>query len=108
MTDDLLRTDIKAFLQAHALGRARAVPRQRLLAHLRDLGHSVNDRKLRRIYADMPQVGHSCTTPKGAFWIVTDEDRKAATKQLHAPAMKILVREKLIREAGPSVQGELF
>ena len=105
MSDSLLRSDILAFLQAHAQGHARAVPRHRLMSYLKANGHSVTDRAMRRAYADIDSLG-SCA--KGLFWIVTAEDRRVAGKQLHGRAMSELVREKRIRDAGACGQINLF
>jgi hypothetical protein len=108
MSESLLVVDISSWLQAHARGRQNAKPRDLLIEHLRSLGHTVTDRKMREIYAGMKDVGHSCSSPKGLYWIVTADDRQATTNQLHGRAMASLVREKEIRDAAPQGQGNLF
>jgi len=105
MSESLLIADIRSFLIAHAYGSAKATPRRHLLYHLRIQGHSICDRRMRAMLSAMPDIG-SCL--KGIFFIVTAEDRKAATKQLHSASMSSLVREKRIRDAGEVGQGNLF
>jgi len=105
MSESLLVSDIRTWLIAHAYGSAKATPRRHLLYHLRVQGHTLDDRKMRKTYEDMEQVG-SCG--KGIFWIVTAEDRRIAGKQLHGRAMSELVREKRIKDAGQVGQGNLF
>ena len=109
MSESLLRSDILAFLHAHASGAAHATPRRRLLTHLAVKGqlpmNSTGDRKMRKTYEHMDEVG-SCL--KGVFLIVTAEDRRIAGKQLHGRAMSELVREKRIRDAGVCGQILLF
>jgi hypothetical protein len=102
---DLLHSDILSFLQAHAQGHARAVPRHRLMSYLKANGHAVTDRAMRRAYADIDSLG-SCA--KGLFWIRDAEDRRIAGKQLHGRAMSELVREKRIKDAAPAGQISLF
>jgi hypothetical protein len=108
MSESLLVEDISSWLRTHARGRENAKPRDLLHAHLHQLGHTVTDRKMREIYAGIKDVGHSCASPKGLYWIVTASDRQATTSQLHGRAMASLVREKEIRDAAPQGQGELF
>jgi len=105
MTTSLLHSDIRSYLIAHAYGSAKATPRRHLLYHLRVQGHTLDDRKMRKTYEDMEQVG-SCGA--GLFWIVTAEDRRIAQGQLHSPSMSMLVREKRIKDAGQVGQGNLF
>ena len=102
---DLLRSDISSWLIAHAYGSAKATPRRHLLHRLRTQGHSLDDRRMRKAYEHMGEVG-SCS--KGIFWIVTREDRDIAQRTLHSPSMAMHVREKNIRDAGACAQGELF
>jgi len=105
VSDQLLRDDILAFLHANARGSAHATPRRNLLMYLNINGHSICDRRMRATYEAMPEVG-SCL--RGIFLIVTAEDRKAATKQLHSASMAMLGHEKKIREAGEQGQISLF
>ena len=105
MSESLLVADIRSYLIDHAYGSARATPRRHLLHHLHMQGHSIDDRAMRKAYETMDKVG-SCS--KGIFFIVTAEDRKIATGQLHSHAMAELVREKEIRDAAPQGQGSLF
>jgi hypothetical protein len=105
MTDSLLRSDILAFLAAHAYGSAKATPRRHLLMYLKANGHSICDRRMRATYEEMPEVG-SCL--KGVFLIVTREDRAVAQRTLHSPSMASLVREKRIKDAAPVGQISLF
>jgi hypothetical protein len=69
---------IASFLQRHALGRERAIPRKAVLAYLWELGFRISDRTLRRAYAEMPLVGYVVDGPRGGpdvhrglFWIRT-------------------------------------
>ena len=105
MSESLLVADIRSYLIDHAYGSAKATPRRHLLHHLHMQGHSIDDRAMRKAYETMDKVG-SCS--KGIFFIVTAEDRKIATGQLHSHAMAELVREKKIRYAVPQGQGSLF
>jgi hypothetical protein len=105
MTESILVADIKSFLSSRARGHANAVPRRVLLDHLHALGHSTTDRSMRAVFSTISECG-SCGT--GYFFIVTAEDRRIASGQLHGRAMSELVREKRIREDAPQGQGELF
>ena len=105
MSESLLVTDILDFLRERARGAEHATPRHHLLSYLSANGHSVNDRALRRAYADIPEVGSNA---HGLFLIVTADDRKAATRQLHSHSMSELVREKRIKDGGQVGQGSLF
>ena len=110
MTELLLISDIQSFLIAHAYGSAKAMPRRHLLHHLNIQGHSICDRRLRKIYGQGGELeGRVGSSLRGIFWIVTAEDRRVAQSQLDHPAKAMLVREKTIREAGASgAQGDLF
>jgi len=108
MSESLLVDDISAWLQAHARGRQNAKPRDLLREHLHSLGHTVTDRKMRETYAGIKDVGHACSAPKGLYWIVTADDRKATASQLHGRAMSELVREREIKDGGQVGQGSLF
>jgi hypothetical protein len=108
MSESLLVTDISAWLQAHARGRQNAKPRGLLIEHLHSLGHTVTDRKMREIYAGIKDVGHSCASPKGLYWIVTSDDRRATTSQFHAKAASEFGHARRIQDAGQVGQGELF
>jgi hypothetical protein len=108
MSESLLVTDISLWLQAHARGRQNAKPRDLLIEHLHSLGHTVTDRKMREIYAGIKDVGHSCASPKGLYWIVTADDRRATTSQLHAKAASEFGHARRIQDAGQVGQGELF
>jgi len=105
----LLVSDIKAFLISHAYGSAKAMPRRHLLHHLNIQGHSICDRRLRKVYGQGgPLEGQVGSSLRGLFWIVTAEDRKIAQGLLHSPSMAMLVREKRIKDAGQVGQGSLF
>ena len=109
MTESLLIADVQAFLIAHSYGAAHAMPRRHLLHHLNMQGHSICDRRLRKVYGQGgPLEGKVGSSLRGLFWIVTAEDRRVAQSQLDHPAKAMLVREKTIREAGMVGQGELF
>ncbi len=106
MNDALLGGDITSWLVAHACGAANAKPRRMLLDYLRSVGHSIDDRGMRKRYEDMERVG-SCG--RGLFWILTPEDRRIAQGQLIAPAASMFAREKRIKDTGAmGAQGELF
>ena len=106
----LLVEDIKSFLIDHAYGSAKATPRRHLLHHLNIQGHSICDRRLRKIYGHGGELeGQVGSSGAGIFWIVTAEDRAIATDQLHGRAMAELVRERELKDAGASgEQGSLF
>jgi len=109
MSESLLIADIRSFLIAHAYGSAKATPRRHLLHHLNMQGHSICDRRLRKVYGQGgPLEGKVGSSLRGLFWIVTAEDRRVAQSQLDHPAKAMLVREKHIRDAGAVGQGELF
>ena len=109
MTESLLIADVQAFLIAHSCGSAHATPRRHLLHHLNMQGHSICDRRLRKVYGQGgPLEGKVGSSLRGLFWIVNAEDRRVAQTSLHGRAMSELVREKTIREAGDAKQGELF
>jgi len=105
MTESLLIADVQAFLIAHAYGSAKAMPRRHLLHHLHMQGHSIDDRRMRKVYETMEFVG-SCS--RGIFWIVTAEDRRVAQANLHGRAMATLVRESNIKKSAPCGQMELY
>ena len=106
MSESLLISDIASWLKSHALGHANAKPRRKLLDHLHSLGHSVDDRKMRKSYEAMEQVGLSTC---GLFWIVTAEDRRVAGKGLHGRAMAELSHEKRIKGGEQNeAQGSLW
>jgi hypothetical protein len=106
MTESILcAADITSFLSTRARGHAHAVPRRILLDHLRTLGHSTTDRSMRATFSTIKECG-SCGT--GYFFIVTAEDRRIASGQLHGRAMAELVREKRIKDAAPAGQISLF
>ena len=115
MSDAMLRDDIISFLRRHQ-GRSNAVPRKRLVAYLRDQGHSLPqseegaDRKVRRIYSTIPTIGYTCEGEKrGLFWITSRAEARDVEAQQHSKAMATLHREKAIREANPGdAQMELF
>ena len=104
MSDALLDQDIRSWLADHA-GRANAAPRAELLAYLRAQGHGVDDRAMRKAYANMDRLG-SCS--RGIFLIIDAEDRRISQRGLHAHAMASLVRERAIKDAAPCGQIELF
>jgi len=109
MSESLLIADIRSFLIAHSYGSAHATPRRHLLHHLNMQGHSICDRRLRKVYGQGgPLEGKVGSSLRGLFWIVTAEDRRVAQSQLDHPAKAMLVREKHIRDAGAVGQGELF
>ena len=110
MTESLLIADVQAFLIAHSYGAAHAMPRRHLLHHLNMQGHSICDRRLRKVYGQGgPLEGKVGSSLRGLFWIVNAEDRRVAQSQLDHPAKAMLVREKTIRDAGASgEQGSLF
>ena len=109
MTESLLLSDVQAFLIAHCYGSTHATPRRHLLHHLHLQGHTLCDRRLRKVYGQGgPLEGKVGSSGAGLFWIVTAEDRRIAQTSLHGRAMSELVREKTIREAGDAKQGELF
>jgi hypothetical protein len=103
MSEALLAKDIESFLADHR-GIANAIPRHELLAHLHALGHSTTDRTMRRVYAELPQMGHCA---RGVFLIVSPADRKVTERDLHSRAMSELVRERRVKDAGPDDQAEL-
>ena len=104
MSDAQLAIDIRSWLADHA-GRAKAEPRAVLLAYLKANGHGVDDRQMRRAYADMDRLG-ACS--RGIFLILDAEDRRISQCGLHAKAMSELVRERRIKDAAPCGQRELF
>jgi len=106
MSDAQLATDIRSWLADHA-GRAKAQPRAVLLAYLNAplQGHSIDDRAMRKAYADMDRLG-SCS--RGIFLIVDAEDRRIAQGQLIAPAASMFKREKRIEKSAPCGQISLF
>ena len=110
MSESLLIADVKSFLITHAYGSAKAMPRRHLLYHLRQQGHSICDRRLRKVYGQGGELeGKVGSSLRGLFWIVTADDRRIAQSQLHGRAMSELVREKHIRDAGAvGKQGSLF
>ncbi|MFA5377882.1 MAG: hypothetical protein WC455_19185 [Dehalococcoidia bacterium] len=76
-----VQDSIAYFLQRHALGRERAVPRKAVLAYLWERGFRISDRTLRRTYADMPLIGFvvdgDCKGERkhrGLFWIRTTRE----------------------------------
>lgn len=115
MSDAMLRDDIISFMRRHQ-GRSQAVPRKRLVAYLRDQGHSLPqseegaDRKVRRIYAEIPTIGYTCEGErKGLFWITSRDEARDVERCQHSKSMSLLHREKEIRDAHPDeAQGELF
>jgi hypothetical protein len=109
MSESLLIKDISSWLIAHAYGSAKAMPRRHLLYHLHVQGHSICDRRLRKIYGQGgPLEGKVGSSGKGLFWIVDAEDRRISQKGLRSHAMSELVREKAIKDAAPCGQRELF
>jgi len=109
MSEVLLVSDIRSFLIAQAYGSAKAMPRRHLLHHLNIQGHSICDRRLRKVYGQGgPLEGQVGSSLRGLFWIVTAEDRKIAQGQMRGRAMSELVREKHIRECGESGQLPLW
>ena len=113
MSESLLIADISSWLRENALGNANAKPRKRLLAYLRNQGHSLPsgdpDRYMRRLCEkDKDLAGKIGACSRGYFWIVTADDRRIAQAQLDHPAKAMLVREKRIREAGDAGQMGLF
>lgn len=108
MSDQLLHDDLVAFMRTHQ-GRQNAVPRSVLLAHLHGLGHTLNDRTLRRAYAEIPQIGYACDGEKrGLFWITSRDEARGVEAQQHSKSMSMLHREKAIREAVPAGQMDLW
>lgn len=105
MSEAMLHADIVSFMRDHQ-GRANAIPRAALLAHLHALGHTLTDRTLRRAYETIPEIGHSCTDPKGLFWIISNEDRHTSMASFHSKAMACLSHEKRVKGVG-SAQGQL-
>lgn len=108
MTDDLLKTDIISWLRTNANGNANARPRKFLVAYLLFLGHKLPkadpDRVVRRVCAEMPEVGSSL---KGYFYITNAADRKVAQGQLAAPAVAMLERKRQIERSAPQGQMSL-
>ena len=109
MIESLLLADVQSFLIAHCYGAEKAMPRRHPLRHVNMPGHSICDRRLRKVYGQGgPLEGKVGSSLRGLFWIVTAEDRRVAQSQLDHPAKAMLVREKHIRDAGAVGQGELF
>src|SRR5574343_1502340 len=110
MSDAMLHDDIVFFMRQHQ-GRAHAVPRKKLVAYLRSQGHSLPqseegaDRKVRRIYSQIPTIGYTCEGErKGLFWITSRDEARSVEAQQHSKSMAMLHREKEIREAAPTGQ----
>lgn len=109
MSDAQLHDDIVTFFRSRHQGRENAVPRATLLEHLHRLGHTLTDRTLRRAYAKIPQVGYSVDGEhRGLFWITSRDEARGVERCQHSKAMATLSREKEIRDAAPTGQGELF